>query len=352
MAASRPIVAAVHGELAALIDTADCGWVVSPGDPDALARVCLELASTDASVLRRKGANGREFVERHYRRSHLADRALAAATSTVPAPSGLDASLLARTMTSPALAHDAALVTLDRGVDRSGPVISLDKTQRTVFVMVIAAIVTAVAAPYPTDENHPRGHAGAVLGDAPLQFRRAFRRSLRPAPADVRAGAARDARHTGVELADGFPGDFSRRGRQHGGTAVTVRRLRLDAVLLGRSHSGGSACVARAAASRLADADGGQELVVSVFALRSRPQAGSESSAALVPDPLRRRRQLRAVAAWPARWADDRQSADQQTDGAVDGAGQSLCRISRHARAAVAVRLEDRRARTRRARCF
>ena len=52
-------------------------------------------------------------------------------------------------MTSPALAHDATLVTLDRGADRSGPVISLDKRQRTVFVMVIAAIVVAVAAPYP-----------------------------------------------------------------------------------------------------------------------------------------------------------------------------------------------------------
>ena len=52
-------------------------------------------------------------------------------------------------MTSPALAHDAALVALDRGADRSGSVISLDKTQRTVFVLVVAAIVTAVAAPYP-----------------------------------------------------------------------------------------------------------------------------------------------------------------------------------------------------------
>ena len=84
MAASRPIVAAVHGELAALIETADCGWVVSPGAPDALARISLDLASTDPSVLSRKGANGREFVERHYRRSHLADRALAAVTSTMP----------------------------------------------------------------------------------------------------------------------------------------------------------------------------------------------------------------------------------------------------------------------------
>ena len=52
-------------------------------------------------------------------------------------------------MTSPALTHDAALVTLDRGADRSSPVIFLDKGQRTVFVLVIAAIVAAVAAPYP-----------------------------------------------------------------------------------------------------------------------------------------------------------------------------------------------------------
>jgi O-antigen ligase len=52
-------------------------------------------------------------------------------------------------MTSPALAHGTALVTIDRGVDRSAPVIRLDKAQRTVFVLVIAAMVTAVAAPYP-----------------------------------------------------------------------------------------------------------------------------------------------------------------------------------------------------------
>jgi O-antigen ligase len=52
-------------------------------------------------------------------------------------------------MTSPALAHDATLVTLDRRADRSSHVISLDKAQRTVFVMVIAASMVAVAAPYP-----------------------------------------------------------------------------------------------------------------------------------------------------------------------------------------------------------
>jgi O-antigen ligase len=63
-------------------------------------------------------------------------------------------------MTSPALVHDATLVTLDRGADRSGPVISLDKTQRTVFVVVITAIVVAVAAPYPVTKII----LGATLG--------------------------------------------------------------------------------------------------------------------------------------------------------------------------------------------
>jgi glycosyltransferase involved in cell wall biosynthesis len=79
MAAARPIVAAAHGELAALVEAADCGWVTAPGVPDELARVCLELSASDPQVLQRKGANGRVFVEQHYRRSRLADDALHAA---------------------------------------------------------------------------------------------------------------------------------------------------------------------------------------------------------------------------------------------------------------------------------
>ena len=81
MAAARPVVAAAHGELAELIESADCGWVVTPGAPEELARICLQLSATDLHLLRRKGANGRVFVERHYKRSQLADHALDAATS-------------------------------------------------------------------------------------------------------------------------------------------------------------------------------------------------------------------------------------------------------------------------------
>ena len=66
------------------------------------------------------------------------------------------------------------------------PVISLDKGQRTVFVLVLAAIVTAVAAPYPLTKMILGGALALGLGDAPVQFRRALRRSLRPAPSHVR----------------------------------------------------------------------------------------------------------------------------------------------------------------------
>jgi glycosyltransferase involved in cell wall biosynthesis len=76
MAAGRPIAAAAQGELAALVETADCGWVTAPEAPEELARLCLELSAAEPEMLQRRGANGRVFVERHYRRSRLADHAL------------------------------------------------------------------------------------------------------------------------------------------------------------------------------------------------------------------------------------------------------------------------------------
>lgn len=89
MAAARPVVAAAHGELASLIEAADCGWVVRPGAPEELARICLELSATAPHVLQHKGANGRAFVERHYRRSRLADHALEAAISGIERAAGI-----------------------------------------------------------------------------------------------------------------------------------------------------------------------------------------------------------------------------------------------------------------------
>jgi glycosyltransferase involved in cell wall biosynthesis len=85
MAAGRPVIAAAQGELAALVEDADCGWVTPPETPEALARICLELSEADPQLLQRKGASGRVFVERHYRRSRLADHALEAMAALRPA---------------------------------------------------------------------------------------------------------------------------------------------------------------------------------------------------------------------------------------------------------------------------
>jgi glycosyltransferase involved in cell wall biosynthesis len=85
MAAGRPVMAAAQGELATLVEDADCGWVTTPERPEELARMCLELSEADPQLLQRKGANGRVFVERHYRRSRLADHALEAMAALRPA---------------------------------------------------------------------------------------------------------------------------------------------------------------------------------------------------------------------------------------------------------------------------
>jgi len=85
MAAGRPVLAAAQGELASLVETAQCGWVTTPEAPEELARLCLELSEADPRLLQQKGASGRAFVERHYRRSRLADDALEAMAALRPA---------------------------------------------------------------------------------------------------------------------------------------------------------------------------------------------------------------------------------------------------------------------------
>jgi glycosyltransferase involved in cell wall biosynthesis len=84
MAAARPTLGSVHGELARIIQASDCGWVSPAGSSEEFARMCLELSASDPSELQRRGANGRAFVELHYKRSQLADRALEAFTTSLP----------------------------------------------------------------------------------------------------------------------------------------------------------------------------------------------------------------------------------------------------------------------------
>jgi len=68
MAASRPVVLAIDGVIRDVVEGADAGVFVQPGDAPALAAAVLGLARDRATRLR-KGQNGRSYVERHCRRA-------------------------------------------------------------------------------------------------------------------------------------------------------------------------------------------------------------------------------------------------------------------------------------------
>jgi glycosyltransferase involved in cell wall biosynthesis len=73
MAVGHPIVAAMWGEGANLVETARCGLVAEPDDPQSLSRAVATLAA-DPELARRLGAQGREYVVEHFDRKDIADR--------------------------------------------------------------------------------------------------------------------------------------------------------------------------------------------------------------------------------------------------------------------------------------
>jgi glycosyltransferase involved in cell wall biosynthesis len=73
MAAGRPVVLAIDGVIRALVEEAEAGVFVPPGNADALARAINGLAAQDERR-QEMGASGRAFVERHFDRRILADR--------------------------------------------------------------------------------------------------------------------------------------------------------------------------------------------------------------------------------------------------------------------------------------
>jgi glycosyltransferase involved in cell wall biosynthesis len=75
MSAARPIVAALWGEAAELVEAADCGIVVTPEDPSAL-RAAVERLAADAALAARLGENGRSYAIVHYDRNQIAARFL------------------------------------------------------------------------------------------------------------------------------------------------------------------------------------------------------------------------------------------------------------------------------------
>ncbi len=73
MAAGRPVICAVGGEMMQMIHDADAGLVVAPEDPAAMAEAIVQLY--ESPVERdRLGENGRQYVRRFHSREQLASR--------------------------------------------------------------------------------------------------------------------------------------------------------------------------------------------------------------------------------------------------------------------------------------
>ena len=72
MASGRPLLASVpdDSEIASLVKNADYGVLIPPEDPQAMAQAINDLAE-QPDALKRYGANGRDYVVKHFSRAQL-----------------------------------------------------------------------------------------------------------------------------------------------------------------------------------------------------------------------------------------------------------------------------------------
>lgn len=66
MAAAKPILAVLNGEGVEVIKEAECGWSISSGDSEGLAKLALELSHIDKQILLEKGQNAYNYYIGHY----------------------------------------------------------------------------------------------------------------------------------------------------------------------------------------------------------------------------------------------------------------------------------------------
>jgi glycosyltransferase involved in cell wall biosynthesis len=75
MASGKPVILAIEGVIRDVVEKADAGIPVPPGDSDALAQAVLQLAA-DRGLCQRLGQQGRNYVVANFDRSILASRLL------------------------------------------------------------------------------------------------------------------------------------------------------------------------------------------------------------------------------------------------------------------------------------
>ncbi len=72
MAAGRPVLLAIDGVIRRVVEDANCGIFVRPGDAEALAQA-IRLLAEDRQGARAMGRRGRRYLEQHFSRSALAE---------------------------------------------------------------------------------------------------------------------------------------------------------------------------------------------------------------------------------------------------------------------------------------
>ncbi len=72
MAASRPVILAIDGVIREVVERANAGLAVPPGDPQALAQAVKQLAENPEKS-REMGLSGRKYLETHFNRQDLAE---------------------------------------------------------------------------------------------------------------------------------------------------------------------------------------------------------------------------------------------------------------------------------------
>jgi glycosyltransferase involved in cell wall biosynthesis len=83
MAAGRPVVLAIDGVIRQVVEAAQCGIFVQPGNPSALAEAIQELAA-DRGKCRVMGLAGRKYLEDNFSRDGIANKLLEVLLEMVP----------------------------------------------------------------------------------------------------------------------------------------------------------------------------------------------------------------------------------------------------------------------------